>query len=192
MHLLYYYLTVLLRELRKPKKSKYLHSYKYIKIRRLEAVGKKALSKTVIKTVPCDLMDLDSVKQAALQVSDEVELYDGLDVLANNAGIMAFPDIRTINGFDVQMQTNHLSHFLLTQSLLPSLQCAATSREEARIVQHSSGARLFKQGSTSSSDGTLEAQYFERCAPNTLGGNALSACGTRYHMTKLANAVGPS
>ena len=62
--------------------------------------------------------------------------YGGLDVLVNNAGVMMQPDHRTTDCFDVQMQTNHLSHFLLTKMLMPSLEMAAFSRGEARVVQH--------------------------------------------------------
>ena len=54
---------------------------------------------------------------------------------------MALPD-HTEDGFDVQMQTNHLSHFLLTCELLPLLEKAANDSGEARIVNHSSIARM--------------------------------------------------
>ena len=87
--------------------------------------------KTVIKTIPCDLMSLDSVKKAAEQVNKEVKSYGGLDVLCLNAGVMAFDDNRTQDGFDVQMQTNQLSHFLLTSVVYSSLKDAAEKRRES-------------------------------------------------------------
>jgi NAD(P)-dependent dehydrogenase (short-subunit alcohol dehydrogenase family) len=109
----------------------------------------------------------------------------GLDALVNNAGVMALPDARTVDGYDVQMQANHLSHFLLTRELMPALERAAALRGEARVVNHSSGAR-FAPG------GPLESKYLEKTAD--LGGDGASMlCGgarwVRYHQTKLANAV---
>ena len=64
---------------------------------------------------------------------------------------MAFPDVATKDGYDVQMQTNHLSHFLLTRSLFYLLEKKAEAAGEARVVNHSSvrawvpGTRLAKR-----------------------------------------------
>ena len=63
-------------------------------------------------------------------------------MLCNNAGVMALKDRATADGFDVQMQTNHLSHFLLTKELFSSFGKAVELRGEARIVNHSSVARM--------------------------------------------------
>jgi NAD(P)-dependent dehydrogenase (short-subunit alcohol dehydrogenase family) len=60
-----------------------------------------------------DLADLASVRAFA-------EAWEGdLDVLINNAGIMAIPQQRTRDGFEMQIGTNHLGHFALTNLLLP-------------------------------------------------------------------------
>ena len=63
--------------------------------------------------VDCDLQDFESVRNSVPEVQSLCE--SGLDVLCNNAGVMAIEDKATKDGFDVQMQTNHLSHFLLTK-----------------------------------------------------------------------------
>lgn len=76
-----------------------------------------------------DLADLDSVRAAA----DNLPV-DSLDVLMNNAGIMAPPLGRTKDGFETQIGTNHLGHFALTGLLLPSM------NDDARIVTVSSTA----------------------------------------------------
>ncbi|MFC1434541.1 oxidoreductase [Streptacidiphilus sp. N1-3] len=64
---------------------------------------------------PLDLGDLASVRAFAKDWSGP------LDVLVNNAGIMAVPQGRTADGFELQIGTNHLGHFALTLLLLPRL-----------------------------------------------------------------------
>lgn len=144
-----------------------------------EAKLRQECPTAIIHNVPCDLMDFASVRSAAKAVSDLCPTPAGLDVLSCNAGIMAFPDKATKDGFDMQMQTNHLSHFLLVKELLPALRAAASSKGEARIVNHSSGARF---------GGPLEAKFFGKNG-GELGGDSVSACFERYHQTKLANIV---
>ena len=61
-----------------------------------------------------DLQDLASVHEFAAGV-------DAVDVLVNNAGIMAVPYAQTVDGFESQLGTNHLGHFALTNLLLPKV-----------------------------------------------------------------------
>ena len=75
--------------------------------------------------VELDLADLTSVEKAADQV---VKSYDKLDLLVNNAGVMATPYRQTVDGFELQLGTNHLGHFALTGRLLPLLLKAPSSR----------------------------------------------------------------
>jgi len=102
---------------------------------------------------------------------------------------MARKDERTKDGFDVQMQANLLSHFLLTKLCMESIEMAAESRGEARIVVHSSSARF---GSA------IKEDFFLKSEPGTLGGDKwpeiLQFMGRpggwqRYHQTKLACAL---
>lgn len=130
--------------------------------------------------VECDLQNFDSVRNATQAISAK---YDQVDVVVNNAGVMALRDYATNDGYDVQMQTNVLSHFLLTKELFPLLK----KSEQARIVNHSSMARLGPP---------LEPQYFE-AKGGSLGGDGTEEENTsfqgprwaRYHQTKLANAA---
>ncbi|WP_375749767.1 oxidoreductase [Vibrio sp. HN007] len=72
-----------------------------------------------------DLTSLTSVKSFADSILKD---FDKLDVLINNAGIMACPHAETKDGFEVQMGTNHLSHFALTGRLMPLLKGTPDSR----------------------------------------------------------------
>lgn len=84
-----------------------------------------------------DLASLDSVRAFAEGVSGD--LPDGLDLLVNNAGVMAPPRLETEDGFELQIGTNHLGHFALTARLFPALK----SRPGSRVVTVSSvAARL--------------------------------------------------
>ena len=80
-----------------------------------------------------DLADLGSVRSFAELVK---ERHDGVDLLINNAGVMATPRRETADGFELQFGTNHLGHFALTGLLLPELE----GREDARVVTLSSTA----------------------------------------------------
>lgn len=80
-----------------------------------------------------DLMDLDSVRSFAAAVTAE---HDAVDILINNAGVMACPESRVGPGWESQFAVNHLAHFELTRALLPALRRAG----QARVVALSSSA----------------------------------------------------
>ena len=75
--------------------------------------------------VRLDLTDLGSVRTSAVTLTSSLR---HLDVLVNNAGIMAPPLARTAEGFESQFATNHLGHFALTGLLLPALLRAPAPR----------------------------------------------------------------
>lgn len=86
-----------------------------------------------VELIELDLADLDSVRACAKTV---VSSYDGLDLLINNAGVMAPPLQRTAQGFELQLGTNHLGHFVLTNGVESLL------RPGARVVNVSSRGHL--------------------------------------------------
>ena len=132
------------------------------------------------EAVVCDLQDFASVREAARVINEN---HPVVDVLCNNAGVMALPDRATKDGYDVQMQTNCISHFLLTKELFGRIKASP----DGRIVNHTSMARL---------GGPLASEYFEKRGGN-LGGDGNEEENTsfggprweRYHQTKLANCA---
>jgi NAD(P)-dependent dehydrogenase (short-subunit alcohol dehydrogenase family) len=93
-----------------------------------------------------DLADLASVRAFA-------EEWDGeIGVLVNNAGVMAVPEQRTKDGFEMQIGTNHLGHFALTNLLLP--------RITDRVVTVASGAH--RTGSIRLDDLNYEKGSYQR------------------------------
>ncbi|MFC6769165.1 oxidoreductase [Natrinema soli] len=85
-----------------------------------------------LRVEECDLGDLESVRSFAAGLEDEE-----IDVLINNAGVMAIPRSETADGFETQFGVNHLGHFALTGLVLESL--ATDGEEPARVVTVSSG-----------------------------------------------------
>jgi NAD(P)-dependent dehydrogenase (short-subunit alcohol dehydrogenase family) len=118
------------------------------------------------ETVSLDLADLSSVRAAAEQVAG---LTDHVDVLVNNAGVMAVPKRRTADGFEMQLGTNHLGHALLVDRLLPQLLAA----DAPRVVVESSIAH--RQGSIHLADPNYEHRRYFRWSA--------------YGQSKLANLL---
>ncbi len=112
-----------------------------------------------------DLASLDSVRSFAARVR---ERHPGIDLLINNAGVMATPRRETADGFELQFGTNHLGHFALTGLLLDTLE----GHEDARVVTLSSGAH---RGG--------------RIAFQNLGGERRYFRWSSYSQSKLANLL---
>jgi len=96
---------------------------------------------------PLDLADIDSVHEFAEATTAPV------DILVNNAGVMAIPPRQTVDGFEMQLGTNHVGHFALTGLLLPAL----LARPGARVVTVSSTVR--RAGSMNFDDLMSEKAY---------------------------------
>ncbi|MEO0438672.1 MAG: oxidoreductase [Pseudomonadota bacterium] len=75
-----------------------------------------------VDTVSLDLADMASIRDAAAVVRQR---YSKIDGLINNAGIMQTPQLETKDGFELQLGTNHLGHFLWTALLFDLVEAAA-------------------------------------------------------------------
>jgi NAD(P)-dependent dehydrogenase (short-subunit alcohol dehydrogenase family) len=94
-----------------------------------------AVPGAVLHRAIVDLSDLSSVRRAAEQLSG----LGPIDLLINNAGVMATPYARTVDGFELQMATNHLGPFLFTGLLMPQL----IASERGRVVSVASQAHRY-------------------------------------------------
>ncbi len=90
-----------------------------------------ALPSSTVEAAQLDLADVSSIRAFADGIRGG---NDYIDLLINNAGIMAAPYRRTVDGFELHFGTNHLGHFALTALLLPLLY----ERPDARVVTVSS------------------------------------------------------
>lgn len=104
-----------------------------------------------VEVVPLDLGSLVSVRKAAVQI---LEAREQIELLVNNAGVMAMPERRTVDGFEMQFGVDHLGHFALTAHLLPALLAA----DRARVVTVTSVARFRGRG-LNKKNPHLEGQY---------------------------------
>ncbi len=86
-----------------------------------------------VQTAELDLADLKSVHGFAQSLLNEL---DGIDLLINNAGIMANPETRVGPGWESQFGVNHMGHFALTKALMPLL----TKQAGTRVISLSSTA----------------------------------------------------
>jgi NAD(P)-dependent dehydrogenase (short-subunit alcohol dehydrogenase family) len=100
--------------------------------RRIEATKPSG----AVTLVDCDLADFESVKAAVALIA---ATHDRVDLLINNAGVMALPNMKTAQGHEMQFGTNHLGHFLLTGLLIDRVITAPDSR----IVTVASQAHRF-------------------------------------------------
>ena len=99
----------------------------------LGAVRARRPGDAAVELIALDLADLASVRAAATEVAARPE---PLDLLVNNAGVMAPPRRETADGFELQLGTNHLGHFALTGLVAEKL----TAAPAPRVVTVTSGA----------------------------------------------------
>jgi NAD(P)-dependent dehydrogenase (short-subunit alcohol dehydrogenase family) len=106
-----------------------------------EALG-DILEPGKVELLLLDLNSLASVRQFAKEFLDTSG--NKLNILINNAGVMATPEGTTEDGFETQFGTNHLAHFLLFQLVKPALLASSSPEFQSRVVAVSSlGHRYF-------------------------------------------------
>ncbi|KAF2884585.1 hypothetical protein ILUMI_21588 [Ignelater luminosus] len=121
-----------------------------------------------IVVIKLDLSSLKSIRECAEHL---LETEQHIDILVNNAGVMFCPESRTEDGFEMQIGTNHLGHFLFTLLLLPRIIKSAP----ARIVNVSSVGHSLLRGPMNLDDLNWEKRSY----------SATQA----YFQSKLANVL---
>lgn len=146
---------------------------------------KKAIEQQVptakISLLTCDLGDLKSVQYCAKKF---LEQKLNLNLLVNNAGIMALPERKsTVQGLEQQVGVCHVGHFLLTKLLLPALQAGAAEKgKPSRIVCISSVAHVsHKMGQL------LENPKLETVPYTEWSGYGNAKCANLLHAAELQN-----
>jgi NAD(P)-dependent dehydrogenase (short-subunit alcohol dehydrogenase family) len=75
--------------------------------------------------IALDLADIQSVRACVASITS---IVNSIDILINNAGVMACPETRVGDGWELQFAANHLGHFVLTLGLLPALKMSGNAR----------------------------------------------------------------
>ncbi|GLT35925.1 hypothetical protein SLA2020_103370 [Shorea laevis] len=144
------------------------------------AAGRE-VKEAIVKEIPTakvDAMELNLSSMASVRKFAEEFKSSGLplNLLINNAGIMATPFLLSEDGIELQFATNHMGHFLLTNELLETMKkTALLSKKEGRIVNVSSRRHKFSYP---------EGIRFDKINEQS-GYNRLSA----YSQSKLANVL---
>ncbi len=132
-------------------------------------------------TVDAGVVDLGSLASIRAFAEGFVAERDAIDVLINNAGVMACPFGRTVDGFETQFGTNHLGHFLLTALLSPLL----LAGDAPRVVTLSSAAH-------SRADVDLEDPNFEHTPYDAWIAYGQAKTANALFARELATRGGPS
>ncbi|KAI0516982.1 short chain dehydrogenase [Xylaria bambusicola] len=124
-----------------------------------------------VEVIQMDLSSLDSVRAAVKEFLQKSG--NKLNILINNAGVMACPQGKTKDGFETQFGINHLAHFLLFNLLKDALLASATPSFNSRVVSVASGAH--RNGEINFDDLNLEHTEYNPIVP--------------YRQSKLANVL---
>ena len=140
----------------------------YVPVRNVDKAAETlaTIERGEVIPLPMDLGDFASVRRF---VAEMLENGSQIDLLINNAGIMACPEARIEGGWESQFGVNHLGHFVLTKGLLPALLAA----DSPRVVCLSSIGH--RRGGVNFEDINFEKTPYEKW--------------TAYAQAKTANAL---
>ncbi|XP_020572761.1 short-chain dehydrogenase TIC 32, chloroplastic-like [Phalaenopsis equestris] len=142
---------------------------------------------TILKEIPSakvDVLELDLASKESVRkfASEYNSLELPLNILINNAGVMATPFMLSQDGIELQFATNHVGHFLLTHLLLENMKkTARDSKIEGRIVNVSSEGHRFAYR-----EGIRFDRINERSDYSTLGAYGQSKLANILHANELA------
>ncbi|XP_060875020.1 dehydrogenase/reductase SDR family member on chromosome X-like [Metopolophium dirhodum] len=148
--------------------------------------GQKTIQQHISSDASIEIYELDlksftSVKSFAQQVLSN---HDQIHILVNNAGVMFVPYEKCEDGYEAHWTINYLSHFLLTELLLPALKMSGSTNEHARVINVSSCAHeaspLINFGSISNSQGYITNAAYAMSKLAQL-------MSTKYYNKTLAN-----
>ncbi|CAG9460756.1 unnamed protein product [Pedinophyceae sp. YPF-701] len=152
-------------------------------VEHVQKSGSGGSGKGSVSYMLLDLSEPEDIDKFAAQFKSK---HKKLNLLINNAGVMNIPT-RTVNsrGWETQMATNHIGHFLLTRHLLPQLEAATKADPQVRIVNHSSMAHRIISGASAKAGGVRVGPGF---APSYDGRKAYNPWEV-YCETKMANVL---
>jgi NAD(P)-dependent dehydrogenase (short-subunit alcohol dehydrogenase family) len=158
----------------------------------------------VVKSLQLDLSSLSAVRKAANELLNDPEV-SRIDVLINNAGQMAVPYTKTVDGFESQLASNHLGHFLLTNLLMPRILAAAPGSRVVNVSSRGHRRSEFRFEDPNFSDGATYEPFlgygqsktanvlFSVGLAKRLGGRGVGSYSLHpgMIMTNLARGMGP-
>ncbi|KAI4756159.1 NAD(P)-binding protein [Aureobasidium sp. EXF-3400] len=129
-------------------------------------------------------MRLDSLASVRAAAKSFLARSDKLNLLICNAGVMATPEAKTEDGFEIQFGTNHLGHFLLFQLLKPALLAASVPQFQSRVISVASSAHRLGQV-------RFHDLNFEKEPYNTWAAYGQSKTANIYFANEIEKRYGP-
>ena len=145
-----------------------------------EAACQSFLEPGRVELLEMDNNSLDSVRAVAKEF---LSRSNKLNVLVCNAGIMATPEMKTVDGFEAQFGVNHLAHFLLFCLLKDTMLASSAPEFHSRVVTVSSSGHM-----------AVEFQFgnygFEKGNYSPWAGYGQSKCANIYMASEIENRYG--